>query len=129
MTIQSPQSAHPARLTIHEPSCRSFQDIVELVGRRWTSAILLAGQRGARRFGEYRLSVPGISDRLLAQRLKELESEGLISRTVIPTTPVQIRYALSPDGEELMSILQPLVDWGYRRSRPDEDRSTVTTRP
>ena len=104
-------------LVIHEPSCRSFQDIVEVVGRRWTSAILLAGRRGARRFGEYRQSVPGISDRLLAQRLKELEAEGLISRTVIPTTPVQIRYELSADGEELMSILEPLVEWGYRRRR------------
>ncbi|MFC6372944.1 winged helix-turn-helix transcriptional regulator [Nonomuraea thailandensis] len=46
--------------------------MAELVGRRWTSAILLAGQRGARRFSEYHLSVPGISDRLLAQRLKEV---------------------------------------------------------
>ncbi|GAA2846696.1 winged helix-turn-helix transcriptional regulator [Nonomuraea rubra] len=126
MSTQTPQTARPGHLTIHEPSCRSFQNIVELVGRRWTSAILLAGQRGARRFGEYRLSVPGISDRLLTQRLKELESEGLITRTVIPTTPVQIRYALSPDGEELMRILQPLVDWGYRRSEAAADRSTDT---
>ncbi|WP_406674759.1 helix-turn-helix domain-containing protein [Nonomuraea sp. N2-4H] len=101
---------------IHEPSCRSFQNIMETVGRRWTSAILLAGQRGARRFGEYRLSVPGISDRLLAQRLKELEAEGLMVRTVIPTTPVQVRYELSPDGEELMRLLQPLVEWGHRRA-------------
>ncbi|WP_440104956.1 winged helix-turn-helix transcriptional regulator [Streptosporangium sp. H16] len=123
MNAKTPQSAHPVRPAIHEPSCRSFQGIVELVGRRWTSAILLAGLRGARRFGEYRLSVPGISDRLLTQRLKELEYEGLISRTVIPTTPVQIRYALSPDGEDLMRILQPLVDWGHRRVGADADRS------
>ncbi|MGP4101192.1 winged helix-turn-helix transcriptional regulator [Nonomuraea sp. KM90] len=123
MANETLQGARPA---IHEPNCRSFQDIVELVGRRWTSAILLAGRRGARRFGEYRGSVPGISDRLLAQRLKELEAEGLITRTVIPSTPVQIRYALSPDGEELMRILQPLVDWGYRRGGPHEDRSAGT---
>lgn len=100
---------------IHEPSCRIFQSAVELVGRRWTSAILLAGKRGARRFGEYRQAVAGISDRLLAQRLKELEAEGLIVRTVIPTTPVQVRYALSEDGEELMDALQPLIDWSHRR--------------
>ncbi|GAA5084780.1 DNA-binding HxlR family transcriptional regulator [Thermocatellispora tengchongensis] len=114
-TRAQPRIPAPDRLTIHEPSCRSFQGALELVGRRWTGAILLAGMRGARRFGEYRLSVPGISDRLLAQRLRELEAEGLISRTVIPSTPVQIRYALSPEGEELMSVLQPLVDWSYRR--------------
>jgi DNA-binding HxlR family transcriptional regulator len=109
------RSVRPDVPVIDEPGCRSFQNVVELVGRRWTSAILLAGRRGARRFGEYRASVPGISDRLLAQRLKELEAEGLIVRTVIPSTPVQVRYALSADGEELMSILQPLVDWGHRR--------------
>ncbi|MEV4630010.1 helix-turn-helix domain-containing protein [Micromonospora sp. NPDC049523] len=101
---------------IDDAACRSFQGSLELVGRRWTGAILLAGLRGARRFGEYRASVGGgISDRLLAQRLKELELEGLIRRTVIPSTPVQIRYALSPEGEELMSVLQPLIDWSLRR--------------
>ncbi|GAA4716076.1 winged helix-turn-helix transcriptional regulator [Phytohabitans rumicis] len=84
-------------------------------GRRWTGAILLAGLRGASRFGEYRASVPGISDRLLAQRLRELELDGLVERTVIPSTPVQIRYALAADGEELMRVLQPLIEWSMRR--------------
>lgn len=123
MTIETALNTRPGSQPIHEPGCRSFQNTVELVGRRWTSAILLAGKRGARRFGEYRQAVQGISDRLLAQRLKELEAEGLISRTVIPTTPVQIRYALSADGEELMSILQPLVDWSHRRCGPAESGS------
>jgi DNA-binding HxlR family transcriptional regulator len=103
---------------VDEFDCRRFQGALELVGRRWTGAILLAGLRGARRFGEYRAAVVGISDRLLAQRLKELEMDGLIERTVIPSTPVQIRYALSLDGKELMSVLQPLVDWSnHRRAR------------
>jgi DNA-binding HxlR family transcriptional regulator len=127
VTIESTQGAagQPSRLTIHEPSCRSFQNVVELVGRRWTSAILLAGQRGARRFGEYRLSVPGISDRLLTQRLKELQAEGLIARKVIPSTPVQVLYELSAEGQELMSVLQPLVDWSYRRSASGRDASAA----
>lgn len=71
--------------------------------------------------------MPGISDRLLAQRLKELQVEGLISRTVIPSTPVQVRYELSPEGQELMSVLQPLVDWSYRRSAPGGDGSATLT--
>ncbi|WBB66518.1 helix-turn-helix domain-containing protein [Micromonospora sp. WMMD812] len=100
---------------INDTGCRVFQDALELVGRRWTGAILLAGLRGARRFGEYRAAVAGISDRLLAQRLKELEADGLIERTVIPTSPVQITYAPSPDGRELMTLLQPLIDWSHRR--------------
>jgi DNA-binding HxlR family transcriptional regulator len=100
---------------IDESSCRAFQGALELVGRRWSGAILLAGARGARRFGEYRAMVEGISDRLLAQRLKELEAESLLERTVIPSTPVQIQYTLSPHGRELMHVLQPLVDWSIRR--------------
>lgn len=100
---------------IVEQECRGFQDALELVGRRWSGAILLASVRGARRFGEYRAAVRGVSDRLLAQRLRELESEGLIARTVIPSTPVQIRYAPTADGRELMAALQPLVDWSHRR--------------
>ncbi|MEV1331922.1 helix-turn-helix domain-containing protein [Micromonospora costi] len=104
---------------IDDTGCRVFQDALELVGRRWTGAIMLAGTRGARRFGEYRAAVAGISDRLLAQRLKELEADGLIQRTVIPSSPVQIRYEPTPDGRELMTLLQPLIDWSHhRRANP-----------
>ncbi|MFG2058905.1 winged helix-turn-helix transcriptional regulator [Micromonospora sp. NPDC048930] len=106
---------------IPESECRGFQDALELVGRRWTGAILLAAARGARRFGEYRAAVAGISDRLLAQRLRELEADGLISRTVIPSTPVQITYAPTPDGRDLMSVLQPLVTWSHRRRAAGTD--------
>ncbi|MFR9780906.1 winged helix-turn-helix transcriptional regulator [Micromonospora sp. MS34] len=102
---------------IPESECRGFQDALELAGRRWTGAILLAAVRGARRFGEYRTAVTGISDRLLAQRLRELEADGLVSRTVIPSTPVQITYAPTPDGRDLMAALQPLVSWSHRRRR------------
>ncbi|WP_433062735.1 winged helix-turn-helix transcriptional regulator [Dactylosporangium sp. CS-033363] len=103
-------------MSIDEPSCRVFADALELVGRRWTAAVLLAAHRGARRFGEYRAAIEGISDRLLALRLKELEQEGLVARTVIPSTPVQIRYALTGEGEQLLSVLQPLIEWSYRRT-------------
>jgi DNA-binding HxlR family transcriptional regulator len=113
--VTSDQTAFRRYQGIDDTGCRTFQDALELVGRRWTGAILLAGMRGARRFGEYRAAVTGISDRLLAHRLKELEGDGLIERTVIPTSPVQIRYAPSLDGQELMTLLQPLIDWSHRR--------------
>jgi len=99
---------------IDELACRGFQGALELVGRRWTGAILLAGSRGARRFSEYRAIVGGVSDRLLAQRLRELAAARLMERTVIPSTPVQIRYEPSARGLELMAVLQPLVEWGLR---------------
>jgi DNA-binding HxlR family transcriptional regulator len=124
-----PESLRPAGVpAIHEPSCRSFQDVLELVGRRWSGAILLAGQRGARRFGEYRLSVPAIPDRLLAQRLKELQTAGLISRTVIPSTPVQIRYDTGTcrDRFWILAVVRLQVRWARARQdsnpRPSDEK-------
>jgi DNA-binding HxlR family transcriptional regulator len=99
---------------IDDRACRQLQCVVELIGQRWTGAILIAAARGARRFSEYRAMVDGISDRLLAVRLRELEAEHLIQRTVIPSTPVQIRYALTPVGVELVTALQPLMDFTLR---------------
>jgi len=94
---------------IDDELCRGFLVHVEVVGRKWNSAILLAGVRGARRFSEYRESVTGISDRLLAQRFKELELEGLIERTVTPTTPVLVQYEPTEFGRDLLRALQPLT--------------------
>jgi DNA-binding HxlR family transcriptional regulator len=96
---------------IAEEACRGFQTAIEVVGRRWTAAVLRALALGAERFGDIRWRVHGISDRLLALRLKELEAEGLITRTVVPTTPVQVRYGLTKRGHDLTVALQPLVDW------------------
>jgi DNA-binding HxlR family transcriptional regulator len=99
---------------IDDDQCRLFQASMELIGRRWSSAILLAVARGARRFSEILASVPGLSDRMLAQRLKELDAAGLLIRRVVPTMPVQVTYELTPGGSELMTSLQPLVRWGLR---------------
>jgi DNA-binding HxlR family transcriptional regulator len=95
--------------------CRRFQISVELAGRKWSAGILMAGARGARRFSEYRALVSGISDRMLAARLKELEQEGLIERLVQPTTPVSISYSLTTSGRQLISLLHPLVTWSRNR--------------
>ncbi|WP_157157264.1 MULTISPECIES: helix-turn-helix domain-containing protein [unclassified Diaminobutyricimonas] len=100
---------------INDDECRRFQASVELAGRKWVAAILLAGARGARRFSEYRTLVEGISDRLLAARLKELETEGLMHRDVQPTTPVSISYAPTASGQQLISLLHPLVTWSRER--------------
>jgi DNA-binding HxlR family transcriptional regulator len=115
---------------IGDEQCGGFRSVLEFVGRKWVGAVLLAGAEGARRFTQYRNLVPGISDRMLAQRLKELETYGLMTREVVPSTPVQIRYAPSASGEELIKALQPLIAWGARRleegsdPHPDGARST-----
>jgi DNA-binding HxlR family transcriptional regulator len=95
-------------------ACVDFQRTLESIGKRWSGAILFAGVAGARRFGEYRRGIPGISDRLLAQRLKELERQGFIDREVVPSTPVQILYRPTRAGAELITALQPLAEWGRR---------------
>ncbi|PVY96916.1 HxlR family transcriptional regulator [Actinomycetospora cinnamomea] len=100
---------------VGDAQCGGFQRVLEFIGRRWAGAVLLAGAEGARRFTQYRNLVPGISDRMLAQRLKELEAYGLLRREVVPSTPVLIRYTPSPNGQELIRALQPLIAWSARR--------------
>ena len=109
---------------IDEAACRQFQSSLEFAGRKWNGAILLAGVRGARRFSEYRAAVTGISDRLLASRLRELESEGLIERHVRPTTPVSISYSPSAAGLELIELLQPLLDWSAAHRETSESHAS-----
>ena len=113
---------------IDDAECQRFASSIELIGKRWSSGILLAIEQGASRFTEILTSVVGLSDRLLAQRLKELESSGLVERRVIPSTPVQVRYLTTDAGSELLASLQPLVGWGQKwgtpaapgRSRPQD---------
>ena len=115
---------------IDDDQCHLFQASVELIGRRWSSAILLALARGACRFSELRACVPGLSDRMLAQRLRELEAAGLVRRQVTPTMPVQVTYRLTPSGSELMAALQPLVRWGLRwHGQQDQERSAGLPAP
>ena len=114
MTITERIQGDTAYQHIDDDLCRSFQVHLETIGRKWNSGIMLAAVRGARRFSEYRAMILGISDRLLAQRLRELEAEGFIERTVTPTTPVLVEYSPTERGRELMSILQPLVHWTYK---------------
>ncbi len=75
--------------------CPQFHHAVELIGRRWTGVIVRALMGGAVRFSDVSASIPGLSDRLLSERLKELESEGIVQRLVYPDTPVRIEYRLT----------------------------------
>lgn len=99
---------------IDDDACRRFLSSAELIGRRWSSGIMLAIARGAHRFSGIVAAVDGLSDRMAAQRLRELQSAGLVARTVIATTPVQVRYELTDAGRELMQSLQPLASWAHR---------------
>jgi DNA-binding HxlR family transcriptional regulator len=94
--------------------CRKFRVGADLMAGRWSAAILGALASGADRYVDVRHAVEGISDRMLSQRLKELQENGLISRSVQPTTPVQVRYSLTERGSTLLKSLIPLIRWGQQ---------------
>ena len=94
--------------------CPLYHRAVELIGRRWTGAILSALLMGATRFTDIIHAVPGLSDRLLSERLKELEAEGIVRRIVHPETPVRIEYHLTEKGHDLYSVTSALSEWAER---------------
>ncbi len=96
------------------PFCPKFHHAVEVIGRRWTGAILRAMLSGTERFSEIAATVPGLSDRLLSERLKELEAEGIAERVVIPETPVRIEYRLTAKGRDLGAAIEALSAWADR---------------
>ena len=99
--------------------CRSSQDAIEFIGRRWVGVVLIAGYLGARRFTEYQRLAAGISPRLLTLRLRELAERGLVERIVVPTMPVQVTYEPTDRGRELVEALGPLVSWWETSRRLD----------
>ncbi|MEO8944980.1 MAG: helix-turn-helix domain-containing protein [Gemmatimonadaceae bacterium] len=104
----------------HESICPRYHKAVELIGRRWTGAIISAMLAGNVRYHEIRESVPEISDRMLAERLRELEVEGVLERHVFPTTPVRIEYDLTPKGRALEVAIAAIGDWANEWIQPLE---------
>lgn len=104
--------------------CPVFHRAIELVGRRWTGAIVRALLRGATRFGELTEIIPELSDRMLSERLKELEAEGIVARIVIPEIPVRIEYQLTEKGRALEPVLGAISDWSYAWLVTDDETSS-----
>lgn len=94
--------------------CVRFHTAIELLGARWSGAILRAMITGAHRFGDIRAAIPGVSDVMLTRRLRDLESAGLLRREVLPTSPVQVEYHLTPMGEETGPVLDSVIAWSHR---------------
>ena len=94
--------------------CPRYHHAIELIGRRWSGAILRVLLDGPTRFSDITGAVPGLSDRLLSERLKELESEGMVVRTVFPETPVRIEYGLTEKGRALSDVIHAVSTWAER---------------
>jgi len=91
--------------------CALYHRAVELIGKRWTGAILLVLLDGPLRFSEIRHLVPDLSDRLLSERLKELEGEEIVERRVLDGSPVRVEYALTSKGMALEPAVRALKSW------------------
>lgn len=107
--------------THHRAVCPLYHRAAELIGRRWTGAIVRALADGACRFGDLVGAVPGISDRMLSERLKELEAEGIVARTVLPEYPVRVDYRLTAKGADLGGVMDEIAAWAHRWLTPPGD--------
>ena len=107
--------ASEGRLTHGErsPCCSLYHQAIELIGKRWSGAILLVLMDGALHFSEIRDLVPDISDRLLSERLKELEGERIVERRVIDGAPVRVEYSLTDKGAALEPVVRSLKAWAH----------------
>jgi DNA-binding HxlR family transcriptional regulator len=91
--------------------CPYFHEAVELLGKRWTGAIVLALLGGSMRFSAISHAIPQISDRLLSIRLKELEACGIVAREVYEAAPVRVEYELTSKGHALEPAISSLRAW------------------
>jgi DNA-binding HxlR family transcriptional regulator len=108
--------------------CERFHKASELIGRRWTGAILFVLMQECRRFAELRAAIPAITDRMLSERLRELEHEGLVGRTVLPEPPVRVEYALTAKGRALGEVVNAITTWAHDWL-PDPARGPGTAGP
>jgi len=91
--------------------CPRYHRAVEIIGARWSGAILQVMLNGGTRFGAIAAAIPDLTGRMLSQRLRELEAEGLVERQVTADTPVRVEYRLTAKGRALAPVVRSLSAW------------------
>ncbi len=94
--------------------CPRFHRASELIGRRWTGAIIYVLLKSRCRFATLRNAIPEITDRMLSERLQELEQEGIVTRAVVPDVPVRVEYELTRKGRALASAVDAITEWAEK---------------
>jgi DNA-binding HxlR family transcriptional regulator len=102
-----------SELAHRDEMCPKYEWAVQILGKRWTAMIVRTLLPSPRRFSDM-TAIIGVSDRLLSERLKELEAHGLVERRVYPDTPVRIEYALTDKGRELDGVVEAIQHWANR---------------
>jgi DNA-binding HxlR family transcriptional regulator len=95
------------------PVCSVFHKAIELIGGRWTGAVISVLLKDRARFAELRAAIPDITDRMLTDRLHSLEHEGIVERDVVAVTPVRVEYALTEKGRALAHAIEAIGDWAH----------------
>lgn len=93
------------------PQCMAVNDILARIGDKWSVRVVMNLANGSRRFNQLRRDIPGISQRMLTRTLRGLERDGLVDRTVTPSVPVRVDYALTPLGHSLRNPVESLGRW------------------
>lgn len=109
--------------------CPRFHRASELIGRRWTGAIIFVLLKTRCRFATLREAIPDITDRMLSERLQELEQEGIVSRTVVPETPVRVEYELTRKGRALAAAIDAIAHWAHKWGSPSDPISSGASPP
>jgi len=109
--------------------CPRFHRASELIGRRWTGAIIFVLLKARCRFASLREAIPEITDRMLSERLQELEQEGIVERTVLPEPPVRVEYELTRKGRALATAVDAIAHWADKWVTLDERAAGETNVP
>ena len=96
------------------PVCARFHAAIELIGAKWSGAVLQVLFTGSHRFADLRAAIPGVSDMMLTRRLRELEAAGLVERRVVPLSPVHVEYHLTQMGREAGPVLDAVIAWSHK---------------
>lgn len=101
-------------LDLDSELCARYRHATDLLGKRWTGLVLLLLSNGPRRFSELSKELVDVGDRMITKRLRELESEGIVAREVIPESPVRVEYDLTEKGRDLAGVIEALCRWSDR---------------
>lgn len=101
------------------------RDVIDNIGGKWNTLMILALAEGPMRFSALRRLIPDISQRMLTQTLRDLQRDGYIDRTVFPTQPPSVEYRLSPLGTSFLALLRKLVDWSVENHAAIREARTV----
>jgi DNA-binding HxlR family transcriptional regulator len=114
---------------MHHKASRDWRDALYAIGGKWKLRIIVVLLEGKSRFNELQRTITGISSKVLASELKELELNGFVKRNVLPQTPVVVEYELTNYAHTLQTVLESLSDWGIKhreKIRQDMKESAQT---